>query len=484
VTASNGAFITRRDVLAAKSAAPAAAGAPAYTVLPMTHVRKIIGKRMQESMQTIPAWQCTTAIRMDACMELREVWKEKRDVKLSYNDILAKAIAGGGPEVPAGQRPVRGRRDPGCTPTPTWGLAVALEDALVVPVVREIDAKGLEQIAAEYKEQIRKARENRLLPADMGCGSITVSNLGMYDVQQFIAIVNPPESCILAVGSIRVEPEWDGTAFRPVHTMTVTGSFDHRMIDGAYGAKFLQELKTLMEHPSPDAVLRGRQMRQFDILVIGGGPGGYSLAIAAAKRGKSVALFEKEHLGGTCLNIGCIPTKLFGGQGQYPGEDPGPDGAEDLPGRGNVQLPADPEGKGRGHRETGERRGVPAEEERSGGDPGRGCAAPGPDRGLRRGRSTRARAWVIATGSVPVMPPVPGRELCIDSTGGAESGETAGEHGGDGRRRHRAGAGLRVCGLRDPDHRGGDAAGADAPGPEGSGAAGAGVPCASGGSPC
>jgi len=84
----------------------------------------------------------------------------------------------------------------------------------------------------------------------MGCGSITISNLGMYDVDQFIAIVNPPESCILAVGSIRVEPVWDGSAFQPVHKMTVTGSFDHRIIDGAYGAQFLQELKALMESPT------------------------------------------------------------------------------------------------------------------------------------------------------------------------------------------------------------------------------------------
>ena len=96
----------------------------------------------------------------------------------------------------------------------------------------------------------RKAREGKLAPADMGCGSITISNLGMYDVDQFIAIVNPPESCILAVGSIRVEPVWDGSAFQPVHKMTVTGSFDHRIIDGAYGAQFLQELKALMESPT------------------------------------------------------------------------------------------------------------------------------------------------------------------------------------------------------------------------------------------
>ena len=84
----------------------------------------------------------------------------------------------------------------------------------------------------------------------MGCGSVTISNLGMYDVKQFTAIVNPPESCILAVGSIQVVPVWDGTAFQPVHEMTVTGSFDHRMIDGAYGAQFLREVKALMETPA------------------------------------------------------------------------------------------------------------------------------------------------------------------------------------------------------------------------------------------
>ena len=127
---------------------------------------------------------------------------------------------------------------------------MALDGALVVPVVKEIDAKGLEQIAGDYKEQINKARAGKLAPADMGCGSITISNLGMYDVDQFIAIDNPPESCILAVGSIKVKPEWDGEKFVPANMMTVTGSFDHRIIDGAYGAQFLQELKTLMEEPS------------------------------------------------------------------------------------------------------------------------------------------------------------------------------------------------------------------------------------------
>ncbi len=255
ITPSNGQFIKRQDVLAAKTAAPAAMEEPPavqaadYEVLPMSRMRTIIGRRMQESMQNIPAWQCTVSVDMEACMALRASYREKRGVKLSYNDIMAKAIAVASRKFPLvnaryEQDEVRVYRHTNV------GLAVALEGALVVPVVKEIDEKGLEQIAQAYQQQIKKARDGKLAPADMGCGSITISNLGMYDVDQFIAIVNPPESCILAVGSIRVEPVWDGSAFRPVHRMSVTGSFDHRIIDGAYGAQFLQELKALMETPA------------------------------------------------------------------------------------------------------------------------------------------------------------------------------------------------------------------------------------------
>ena len=170
-------------------------------------------------------------------------------MKLSYNDIMAKAIAEASRKFPL----VRARYEEGEVRVykhTNVGLAVGLEGALVVPVVKEIDGKGLEEIAAAYKDVIQKARNNRLAPSEMGCGSITISNLGMYDVDQFIAIDNPPESCILAVGSIKVKPEWDGEKFVPANMMTVTGSFDHRIIDGAYGAQFLQELKTLMESPA------------------------------------------------------------------------------------------------------------------------------------------------------------------------------------------------------------------------------------------
>lgn len=248
VPAANGQFVTRNDV--ARYTPPAAAVVEAeYEVLPMSRMRQIIGRRMRESLSEIPCWQCTTSIKMDACMALRDTYKDKKGVKLSYNDMMAKAIAVASRKFPL----VNARYENGEVRIynhTNVGLAVALDGALVVPVVRDIDRKGLTEIASDYKAQIAKARENKLLPDDMGCGSITISNLGMYDVEQFIAIDNPPESCILAVGSIKVKPEWDGEKFVPANMMTVTGSFDHRIIDGAYGAQFLQELKMLMEAPA------------------------------------------------------------------------------------------------------------------------------------------------------------------------------------------------------------------------------------------
>ena len=255
VTAANGQFITRWDVegyVPVAAAAMPAETAPTeaeYEVLPMSRMRQIIGKRMKESLSEIPCWQCTTVIKMDACMALRDTYKEKKGIKLSYNDMMAKAIAVASRKFPL----VNARYESGEVRVyrhTNVGLAVALDGALVVPVVRNIDGKGLAEIAADYKAQIAKARDNKLLPEDMGCGSITISNLGMYDVEQFIAIDNPPESCILAVGSIKVKPEWDGEKFVPANMMAVTGSFDHRIIDGAYGAQFLQELKMLMEDPA------------------------------------------------------------------------------------------------------------------------------------------------------------------------------------------------------------------------------------------
>lgn len=252
---SNGKFLKRVDVLAYQApetktcqTSPAAEETP-YKVLPMTNVRKVISRRMLESAQTIPAWQCTISVDMTACMNLRKQYQDKLGVKLSYNDILAKAIAVASKKFELinaryEQDEVRIYRHTNV------GLAVSLDGALVVPVVKEIDTKGLIKISSDYKAMVKKARENRLTVDDMGCGSITISNLGMYDVDQFVAIVNPPESCILAVGKIEMKPVWDGTAFQPMPMMNITGSFDHRIIDGAYGAQFLKEVKGLLETPA------------------------------------------------------------------------------------------------------------------------------------------------------------------------------------------------------------------------------------------
>lgn len=252
VPASNGVFVKRCDVAQAAQAPkamPAVAPEVEYEVMPITHTRAVIGRRMQESTQNIPAWQCTISVDMTACMSLRDTYKANRKIKLSYNDILAKAIAVAFRKFPL----VLARYEEGevrIYKHANVGLAVGLDGGLVVPVVKEIDGKVLAEITASYKDVVQKARNNRLSPSEMGCGSITISNLGMYDVDHFTAIVNPPESCILAVGKIETLPVWNGKEFLPVPKMSITGSFDHRIIDGAYGAQFLHELKTLMENPS------------------------------------------------------------------------------------------------------------------------------------------------------------------------------------------------------------------------------------------
>ena len=249
----NGAMLTRKDVLAAQAAgAGADAVAPeeaACEVVPQSRMRQAIARRMLESVRSIPAFQCTVAVDMEGCMALRKLAAEKYDVRLSYNDILAKAVAAAVRKYPLinarfEDEEIRMFR------RVNIGLAVALDGALVVPVARGVDGMGLREISKQYRELVQRAREGRLRPDEMGCGCITISNLGMFDVTAFTAIVNPPESCILAVGGISVEPVWDGAQFRPVHRMNVTGSFDHRIVDGAYGAKFLQELRALLESPA------------------------------------------------------------------------------------------------------------------------------------------------------------------------------------------------------------------------------------------
>jgi pyruvate dehydrogenase E2 component (dihydrolipoamide acetyltransferase) len=129
------------------------------------------------------------------------------------------------------------------------GMAVATDDGLIVPVIRDAHAKGLGQIGREARDLAKRARERKLAPAEYSGATFSVSNLGMFGIDQFTAIINPPEAAILAVGATETKPVWDGSAFVPRQRMRVTLSCDHRIIDGAVGARFLQTLRQLLEAP-------------------------------------------------------------------------------------------------------------------------------------------------------------------------------------------------------------------------------------------
>jgi len=261
VVPSNGRFITRADVEAALSSAgissPEKAGAgtiaqagQTYTVYPMSKMRQIIARRMTESVRNIPAFQLTISVETTALRSLRTQINERQgEVKVSYNDIIMKCIAQAAkshPLINARFEEEEVRVYDGTH----IGIAVAVDNGLVVPVVRHAERLGITEIAKESNRLIEDARKGRLAPDDMGCGSVTVSNLGMYGVEQFMAIVNPPESSILALGAINTVPVWGAEGWKPVEKMNITGSFDHRIMDGAYAAQFLQTLKSYLENPA------------------------------------------------------------------------------------------------------------------------------------------------------------------------------------------------------------------------------------------
>lgn len=220
------------------------------TRIPFTNMRRIIARRMLESAQNIPVFTATVEVNMTQCISLRkQINSGKDDRKVSYNDILFKCIEAAlraWPYVNAScaEEEIILHRDVNI------GLAVSIDGGLVVPVVHKVGEKSITQISARNRENVRKAREGKLLPQDMSGGTITLSNLGMYPVTQFAAIINPPESCILAVGAMEEKPVFTDGAWKAVPVMKLTGSFDHRIIDGAYGAGFLSGLKKIIENPA------------------------------------------------------------------------------------------------------------------------------------------------------------------------------------------------------------------------------------------
>ncbi len=237
------------------SAKPTASTAPTmqidgeYKDVALTQIRKTIARRLGESIGPIPTFYLTSEIDMTKVGQLREQMVAAGDqFKVSVNDIVIKAVAIAltrHPEVNAHWMNDHIRYFSAAH----IGMAVATDDGLIVPVIRDAHTKGIGQIGKEARDFAKRARERKLAPAEYQGGTFSVSNLGMFGIDQFTAIINPPEAAILAVGATETKPVWENGAFVPRQRMRVTLSCDHRVIDGAVGARFLQTLRQLLEAP-------------------------------------------------------------------------------------------------------------------------------------------------------------------------------------------------------------------------------------------
>lgn len=245
--------IVRRDVEAARDRAPVAAAPQASRAagrrVPHSGMRRAIARRLTESKQQVPHFYLTVDCRMDALLALRAQANQGGAVKLSVNDFIVRAAALALREVPEVNA--------------SWhddaiefhagadiSVAVATDGGLVTPIVRDADVKPLSAIAGEIVELAGRAKVNRLKPEEFTGGSLTVSNLGMYGIKQFAAIINPPQAAILAVGAAERRPVVDDNGgLQAATVMTVTLSADHRVVDGAVGARWLAAFRALIENP-------------------------------------------------------------------------------------------------------------------------------------------------------------------------------------------------------------------------------------------
>jgi pyruvate dehydrogenase E2 component (dihydrolipoamide acetyltransferase) len=245
-----------KQVAATVPATKAVAAAPAFvangqegsTDTPLTQMRKIIARKLSDSKFTAPHFYLTMEINMDNAIASRVAMNEVSPVKISFNDMVIKACA------------IALRQHPDVNSSFMGefirhhqhihiGSALALPTGLIVPVIRFADQKSLSQIAAEAKELYGKAKDKKIQPAEFTGNTFTVSNLGMLDIEEFTAIINPPDSAILAVGAIKEKVVKKGDGFGVTNIMKVTLSCDHRSVDGAVGAAFLQTLKKFLENP-------------------------------------------------------------------------------------------------------------------------------------------------------------------------------------------------------------------------------------------
>lgn len=249
-TGDNGRIVKKDIENYVPSAAPSSGtvGVESYEDVPVTQMRKTIAKRLAESKFTAPHFYLTKEIKMDAVMAARKRMNEYSETKISVNDLVVKAVAVAlkkHPNVNSAWLGDKIRRNHHVH----IGVAVAVEDGLLVPVVRFADNRTLSQIGTEVRDLAGKAKNKELQPKDWEGNTFTISNLGMFGIDEFTAIVNPPDACILAVGSSKETIIVENGEMRPGHVMKVTLSCDHRVVDGVTGAKFLQTFQELMEEP-------------------------------------------------------------------------------------------------------------------------------------------------------------------------------------------------------------------------------------------
>lgn len=222
-------------------------GVESYTDEPISQMRKTIARRLAESKFTAPHFYLTIELDMDNAVSIRQQINAIGD-KVSFNDMVIKAVGLSLREHPAVNSAWLGdviRRNNHVH----IGVAVAVDEGLLVPVIRFADGKDLNEIGAEVRAYAKKAKEKKLQPSDWEGNTFTISNLGMFGIEEFTAIVNPPDSCIMAVGGIRQVPVVKDGKVVPGNVMKVTMSCDHRVVDGALGAAFLQTFKQYMENP-------------------------------------------------------------------------------------------------------------------------------------------------------------------------------------------------------------------------------------------
>ena len=227
---------------------PKTIGEESFNEVPISQMRKTISKRLSESKFSSPHFYITMEINMDNCIEGRKKINETSEVKISFNDIIIKATAAAlrkHPMINSSYLEDKLRTNHHIH----IGVAVAVKDGLLVPIIKFADNKSLSHISLEVKNLANKAKNKNLQPSDWEGNTFTISNLGMFGIDEFTAIINPNDSCILAVGGIKNTPIIKNGEIVPGNLMKVTLSCDHRIVDGAMGSAFLQTLKELIEDP-------------------------------------------------------------------------------------------------------------------------------------------------------------------------------------------------------------------------------------------